>query len=114
MTFSWNGRQLSGYTQGNVTYTYTYDTDGMRTSRTERRLNGTEIVTNYTYNGSLLVSEETNGNITAYIYDPSGSPIGFRYHKSSYAAGVWDCYYYVKNIQGDIVEIYNDNGTSVT
>lgn len=113
LTFSWNGRQLSGYTQGNVTYTYTYDADGMRTSRTERRLNGTEIVTNYLYNGSLLVSEETNGNITAYIYDPSGLPIGFRYHKSSYAAGVWDCYYYVKNVQGDIVEIYNDNGTSV-
>lgn len=52
-----------------------------------------------------------NGNITVYFYDASGSPVGFRYHKSTYAAEVWDTYFYGKNLQGDITEIYSTDGT---
>ena len=109
-TFEWQGRQLVGAAYNSNTYTYTYDTNGIRTSRTKHLSDGTTKVTNYIYNGNLLVSEETGGNVTMYFYDPSGSPIGFQFHAADYAAGVWDTYHYVKNLQGDIIKVLNSSG----
>jgi len=48
-----------------------------------------------------------------YIYDESGSAIGFRYRTPSYSADVFDVYFFEKNLQGDIVAIYNQSGTKV-
>lgn len=42
-----------------------------------------------------------------YIFDANGSPIGFRYRGADYASGTWDTYAYEKNIQGDIVAVYD-------
>ena len=44
-------------------------------------------------------------------YDASGSPIGMQYRTTSYAEGVFDTYWFEKNLQGDIVAVYNDAGT---
>ena len=48
-----------------------------------------------------------------YIYDANGSPIGFKYKTPSYAENTWDVYYYEKNLQGDIVAVYNSSGTKL-
>jgi len=36
-----------------------------------------------------------------------------QYHGASYAEDVWDVFWYEKNIQGDIVAVYNDAGTKL-
>lgn len=33
---------------------------------------------------------EANGNLTVYIYDTDGLPLGMQYHGASYAEDVWD------------------------
>ena len=45
------------------------------------------------------------------IYDAYGSPIGFIYRGFDYADGVADTCWFEKNLQGDIVAVYNANGT---
>ena len=87
---------------------FTYNDQGIRTSKT---VNG--VTTTYYLDGSKIVGEETNGNITVYFYDSLGLPIGFQYHASTYASGVYDIYWYEKNLQGDIVAIYNQAGTKI-
>ena len=107
-TFTWTGRRLASATKGGLTYTYTYNDEGIRTSKT---VNG--VTTTYYLNGSQIVGEETSGNITLYLYDASGSPVGMQYHGASYAADVWDTYYFEKNLQGDVVAVYDTNGTKL-
>ena len=87
---------------------FTYNDGGIRTSKT---VNG--VTTTYYLDGSRIVGEETNGNITVYFYDSLGLPIGFGYHASTYASGAFDVYWYEKNLQGDIVAIYNHAGTKL-
>ena len=53
-----------------------------------------------------LMAEEINGNITVYIYDASGTPIGMQYRGANYSANTWDIYWYEKNLFGDIVAVY--------
>ena len=36
-----------------------------------------------------------------------------QYHGASYTAGVWDTYWFEKNLQGDIVAVYNEAGTKL-
>ena len=84
---------------------FTYNDGGIRTSKT---VNG--VTTTYYLDGSRIVGEETNGNITVYFYDSLGLPIGFGYHASTYASGAFDVYWYEKNLQGDIVAVYNHAG----
>ena len=48
-----------------------------------------------------------------YLYDESGAPIGLQYRQSSYAAGVFDTYYFEKNIFGDIVAVYTAAGVKI-
>ena len=42
-----------------------------------------------------------------YLYDDAGAPIGMKYRTPSYANGVFDCYFFEKNMQGDIIAVYN-------
>ena len=83
---------------------FKYNDEGIRTSKT---VNG--VTTNYYLEGSRIIAEETNGNITVYLYNSTGI-VGYQYHASSYAADVWDLYFYDKNLQGDIVAIYTSAG----
>ncbi len=40
-----------------------------------------------------------------------GSPIGMQYRGANYANGVYDCYLFEKNLQGDIIAVYGSDGT---
>ncbi len=107
-TFTWCGRELVGAVKDGKTYSFTYNDEGIRTSKTK---NG--VTTTYYLNGSQILAEETNGNITVYIYDSEGLPLGMQYHGASYEAGKWDTFWYEKNLFGDIVAIYNESGTKL-
>jgi len=104
-TFTWTGRRLTGATVGDDTYTFVYNDEGIRTSKTK---NG--VTTTYYLNGSQIIAEETSGNVTVYIYDSTGLPLGMQYHAADYATGTWDRYWYEKNLQGDIVAVYSESG----
>lgn len=101
-TFEWQGRRLISAERGSKAMSFTYNDEGLRTSKT---VNG--VTTNYYYQGSILYAEETNSQITVYIYDENGAPVGYMYRKASYGKDVWDVYAYEKNIQGDIVAVYD-------
>ena len=86
-----------------------YNDEGLRVSKT---VNG--VTTNYYYQGTLLIAEETNSNIIVYLYDENGTPVGFMYRAVSYAEDVWDTYAFEKNIFGDVVAVYNaDTGVKL-
>ena len=52
------------------------------------------------------MAEEWGNNLILYLYDTDGSPIGMQYRNTSYAEGVFDTYWYEKNLQGDVVMIW--------
>ncbi len=87
--------------------TYTYNADGIRTSKT---VNGVKHI--YHLSGTQILSEEwTEGNvqhILIFVYDASGNPIGMSHYENGAQRGT---YVFVKNIQGDVIGIYDDEGT---
>ena len=107
-TFTWKGRQLATATKGGVSYSFTYNDDGIRTSKTVGGVKHT-----YYVSGSQILAESWDNNLLVFLYDESGSPIGMRYRTTSYAKGVWDVYFFEKNLQGDIVAVYNSSGTKL-
>jgi RHS repeat-associated protein len=105
MTFTWDaGRQLASATSGGTTATYKYNSSGIRTSKT---VGGT--TTKYMLAGTQVVKAATGSDYVLYCYDESGSPVMFRTKSGSSYAN----YYYVKDLQGDIVAITNASGTKV-
>ena len=48
-----------------------------------------------------------------YIYDENGSPIGVKHRNKNFAAEQLETYLFGKNLQGDIIAIYNTSGTAI-
>ncbi len=120
---TWSGRQLTVYRLFNdfgsgkqyttyKTYSYTYNADGIRTSKTVAG-----VVHTYLLNGSQVVGEtwtDTDAtHILMYLYDEQGAPVGLKYRNSTYINGEYDCYFFEKNLQGDIVAVYNEAGNQI-
>jgi RHS repeat-associated protein len=84
---------------GSTTWSYTYDANGMRTSRS----NGSTTYT-YVYNGTQLV-QMTKGSDTLY----------FTYGISGPTTVTWNgtTYYYALNAQGDVIGILDGGGNGV-
>ena len=98
MNFTWqNGRQLASI---NDNITYQYNDGGIRTQKT---VNG--VTTNYYLNGSTILSQVTGSDQMDFYYDDTGNSIGFSLNGASY--------YYVKNLQNDIIGILDSNGNKV-
>jgi len=100
-TYAWqHGRQLASMSNGTTTWNYTYNSEsGIRTQRT----NGTTTY-NYIYNGSSL-TQMTVGNDTLYFtYDANGTPLTVTLNGEPY--------YYVTNIQGDVIALLNSAGNT--
>ncbi len=104
-SFAWTASRLSSAVKGGIAYAFTYNENGIRTSKTKAG-----VTTTYYLNGSQIIAEETNGNVTEYLYDTNGAPLGIRYHGAGYAENVFDMYWFEKNIFGDIVAVYNHAG----
>ena len=116
----WDGRQLVSYRNfmedGGMYYsnpiTFQYNANGIRTSKT---VDGVEH--KYYLNGSQILAETWTQNgvehLLIFVYDENGSPIGLKYRTSSYAENTFDLFFFEKNLQGDIVAIYNTSGTKI-
>ena len=99
--FTWRaGRQLATLRKVGTGVDYSYSSDGTRLTKT---VNG--VKTSYTWDGSQLVSQTTTGGDTLY----------FTYHGNSRVAVEYkgNTYYYIYNLQGDVVGLVNSSGTSV-
>ncbi len=108
-TLTWtNGRQLASVGNSKKDVYYTYNDEGIRLSKTA---NGSEHI--YQLNGTQIISETWAGETIFYIYDENGAIAGMRYRTSSYAEGVFDEYLFEKNLQGDVVAVYNASGTKL-
>ena len=103
---------------GQSDYRFAYNADGILTSKTiggqEHRylLNGSQIVTE-TWTTKSSSGAETPNHFLVYLYDENGAPIGLQYRNKSDAKNVFYTYYFEKNLQGDIVAIYTENGTKI-
>ena len=98
--YSWTlGRKLSGVNNGK-NIRYEYDHTGARIRKTVDN-----NVTEYRLAGDLLVAEVTNGKETSFVYD-SGADLVAMIYEGKY-------YFYVKNLQGDIVSIVDESGTAI-
>ena len=94
------GRQLASYDKGSLSIDYTYNENGIRTSKTVNN-----VRTDYYLNGSQVIAEVTGGSRIDYRYDGYGNLVALRWDG--------DEYYYVTNMQGDIIGLIDGSGTSV-
>ena len=98
-TFTWQkGRELASAQKNGVTTTYTYGADGLRISKSS----GYEF---FYSDGRLVRQLWADGEVLDFLYDESGTPYAMQYYDTMY--------YYVKNLQGDVVAIADANGTIV-
>lgn len=98
ITLTWiNGRSLNSYmdTSKALNIGYEYNANGIRKSKT---INGVE--TKYILENNNIVYESRGEDIIYYLYDTDGL-IGLKYNN--------DIYYYIRNLQGDIIGILNSN-----
>ena len=107
-TFTWEGRRLVGAVKGSKTMSFEYNDEGIRTSKTVNN-----VKHSYYLNGSQIVAEQWSDKLIVYLYDATGAPMGMMYRTTAYAEEQWDVFWFEKNLQGDIVAVYNSEGTKV-
>ena len=98
-----NGRQLAQITVGGRTSKYTYDADGIRSTKD---VNGTKHEYR-TLNGKVVwekIGEGTSAKIMVFSYDAQGRPFGFKFSKDN--GTKFTNYFYALNQQGDVVKIF--------
>ena len=92
-----NGRELATSKKNGITTTYKYGADGLRISKS-----GYEF---FYSDGRLVRQIWADGEVLDFLYDESGTPYAMQYYSTMY--------YYVKNLQGDIIAIADANGNIV-
>ncbi len=102
MSFEWeNGRILKNINTSDKAVQMSYDSNGMRT---QKSVDG--VKTNYYYDSNKNLIALVKGNDTLlFYYDSDGSATSFSYNGTMY--------FYVKNLQGDVVRIIDLSGTEV-
>ena len=91
------GRQLKSFDN----HSYTYNANGIRTSK---NVDGCELH-EYVLDGSKILKESWNGNNLIPLYDNTDSVCGIIYNNISY--------FFLKNLQGDIIAITNGERDTV-
>ncbi len=100
-TFTWTvGRKLSTVTDGDSNYTYAYDGDGNRISKT---VDG--VTTDYYYIDGKLLGLKKGQDTLLFLYDETDTAYGLIYNGTPY--------FYDINLQGDIIGIYDQRGNHV-
>ncbi len=102
LSFKWlNGTNISECTlKDNVNITYTYNKDGIRTSK---KVNN--VLTNYFLEDNDIIYEVRDGNVLYFVRDEENNLIGLTYDNKKY--------YFEKNVFGDIIGIYDENNTKI-
>ena len=100
-TYTWqNGRQLATMSDGTTAISFAYDADGLRTSKT---VNG--VKHSYLYASGKLLRETYGSNTLDFFYDANGMPYALKHNGA--------VYYYITNLQGDVMQLVNANGNIV-
>ncbi|MBR2327549.1 MAG: DNRLRE domain-containing protein [Clostridia bacterium] len=104
-TMTWEGRRLISTTKNGALIQYSYDDSGLRLSKQDS--NG---ITRYTYDNGRIVHQYTeNNNVISnelfFRYDENGAPLSVSYNGVEY--------FYVLNLQGDIIGIIDNTGAVV-
>ncbi len=108
--FTWkNGRQLAAVSSDDFELEFVYNDEGIRT---QKIVNDSEIHT-YHRSGTDIIAEEWGSNLIVYLYDSDGSPMGMQYRRNSMDVGEFYTFWFEKNLQGDIVAVYNSAGIKV-
>lgn len=98
MAMTWSGRELQSITKDNDTYSFTYNLTGLRTKKNS---NGTNTFYYYDESNNLIGLKKGSATVLFY-YDSNGQ---------AYSMSVDDnTYFFVKNLQGDITKIIDENG----
>ncbi|HEX3016256.1 MAG TPA: DNRLRE domain-containing protein [Caproicibacter sp.] len=100
MSFTWDGRQLKTAVANSKNLSYTYNSDGIRTSKT---IDG--VTTKYFVDGSTILAQQTGSDILWFLYDSDGTRVGFTYNNVAY--------YYTANAQGDVTGIVDKDCNTV-
>ena len=105
-TFTWsNGRNLASGTKGSTSFSYGYNADGLRT----KKIVGSQTYTYY-WNGTQLaamtITTGSNVKTLKFYYDAEGVPFYFDYNGTKY--------FYITNLQGDVVGLANEYGIVAT
>ena len=106
-----NGRRLTELSvdSGDDIYSigYTYDSEGIRTGKTIESRSGVEVSHRYiTQNGKVVretIGTGSNAKVLDFIYDESGKPFALKY--STNGGRSFKTYYYILNLQGDVVKL---------
>ena len=104
-TYHWEGRELRTALSSDGLIVFMYNEDGTRFLK-----NHDGFQTDYYYDGTRLIAEKNQNETIIYIYDDYGSVIGMQYRLTTYAEDVWDVYWFERNLQGDVVAVYNTVG----
>ena len=107
---TWAGKQLKYWGKSGKYVNFAYNEDGIRTQK-----NADGILTNYYYNGSLLigmtVGSGSSTNILRFSYDASGNVVAVDYSTDN--GSTFNTYYYLRNAQNDIVKLIDKTGATV-
>ena len=96
--FTWNtGRNLESIVDGDNNYSYTYDENGIRKSKTVN-----SVTTYYNTRNGVIISQSDGTNTMYFQYDTNGVPLGFIYNGTQY--------FYMTNQMGDVIAITDANG----
>ena len=101
MAMAWqNGRQLATLTKDGTTYSYAYDSSGIR----YQKIVGDKTYT-FTYIDGNLVYQTDGTNVWWFYYDSDGTIMAMEYNGTTY--------YYVTDGIGNIVGLVDTNGNTV-
>ena len=103
MKMTWqNGRKLTSLKTNDNSITYKYDSNGLRTQKDDKN-----CTTCYYYDSknNLIGIHYQSAPVLYFYYDSNGNVTSFSFNDTMY--------YYVKNLQGDVVKIIDKSGREV-
>ena len=103
-SYTWqHGRQLASMAKSGETVSFVYNEDGLRV----QKISTTKGTTNYTLHGKNVVhmTNSANGIDMHFFYDAQNRPAIVIYNGTAY--------YYMHNLQGDIIHLVDANGNNV-
>ena len=113
-TMTWaKGRQLAsiGATNGHAALSFTYNADGLRLTKTVGT--GANAVEHcYTWQGDKLIAEAFEDTELEFFYDESGAPYALLVRDLSTVTPTEAWYFYVTNLQGDVVMLLDASGNT--
>lgn len=118
-TLEWKGRQLSAVIINGQRIEYTYDSSGMRTKMTVYNTDSNTVNTVYYYiwdNDKLLgyIVTDANGvteHAVKMLFDNTNDSVGYELYSAE--DNTTKSYFFLKNLQGDITNVFNENGTDI-